>query len=114
MRVDPITTFLCGRHFLRAFSSRDEAAAARVTDNGFAFPARRKRVLHRSPTTSLIAAGNMARASISVARTPFASPYCPCCTQNRRLHVQPRTGLAVHPSMRVRESCLTFSPRASP
>jgi len=109
-RVEAITTFLCGRHFLRAFSSRDDIAAARTSDCRFAFPARRKHILRDLPERFFLGSGNKARASTSVARTPFASPYCPCRAQIRRLHVQPRTGLAVHPSMRVRESCLTFSP----
>jgi hypothetical protein len=113
-RSKQIATFLCGRHFLRVFSSRHDVVAADVVDNGFAFPARPKYGLRGLPEAFLIVAGNEARTLRSAARMPFASPYCLCLAQIRRLHVQPRTRLAVHPSMRVRESCLTFSPRASP
>jgi hypothetical protein len=52
--------------------------------------------------TFSIAVGIEAHAKESAARTPFASPYCPCRPQIRRAHVQPRTRLAVHSSMRVR------------
>jgi hypothetical protein len=34
---DAIASFLCGRHFLRAFSSRDDAARDTRTDNGLIF-----------------------------------------------------------------------------
>ena len=107
---EPIATFLCDRHFLRAFSSRHDVAAPPRPGDGFARPARTNRIRRHPPETFLAAHGNEARARRSAARMPFASPYCPCLAQIRRLHVQPRTALAVHPSMRVRESCLTFSP----
>jgi hypothetical protein len=99
---------------LRAFSSRDDAARATRADSGFIFHARQNNIVRNLSQTFLIAVGIEARAKKSAARMPFASPYCPCRAQIRRAHVQPRTRLAVHSSMRVRESCLTFSPRASP
>jgi len=109
-----IASFLCGRHFLRAFSSRDDAARDTRVHSGLLSYARQNNVVRNLSQTFLIAVGNEARAKRSAARPPFASPYCPCRAQIRRAHVQPPARLAVHSSMRVRESCLTFSPRASP
>ena len=106
-------SFLCGRHFLRAFSSRCCCPRNAHRQRTYLSYARQNNVVRNLSQTFLIAVGIEARAKRSAAPTPFASPYCPCRAQIRRAHVQPRTRLAVHPSMRVRESCLTSSPRAS-
>ena len=108
------------RHFCAAgtfcalFSSRDDASRHARRRRTCLSYARQNNVVRNLSQTLSIAVGIEARAKGSAARMPFASPYCPCRAQIRRVHVQPRTRLAVHSSMRVRESCLTFSPRASP
>jgi hypothetical protein len=113
-RVGTITTFLCAGTFCARFRHAVIRRAARAAIAGLGFHSSQNNAVRNLSQALSITFVNKARASLSVARAPFASPYCPRLAQIRRLHVQPRTGLAVHPSMRVRESCLTFSPRASP
>ena len=53
---------MCGRHFLRQFSSRDDAARDMRADNGFIFHARQNNIVRILSQTFLIAAGIEARA----------------------------------------------------
>ena len=97
-----IASFLCGRHFLRAFSSRDDAARHLRRQRSCLSYARQNNAVRNLSQTFLITAGIEARVEGSTARMPFASPYCPSLAQIRRAHVQSRTRFAVLPSMRVR------------
>jgi hypothetical protein len=53
---------LCGRHFLRQFSSRHAAARDMRAVSGNTFHTRQNNVVRNLPQTFLIAAGNEARA----------------------------------------------------
>ena len=57
-----IASFLCGRHFLRQFSSRHDAARDIRAESGITFHTRQNNVVRDLPRTFLIAIGNEARA----------------------------------------------------
>jgi hypothetical protein len=56
-----IASFLCGRRFLRQFSSRHDAARAVRAESGISFHTRQNNVVRNLPQMFLIAAGNEAR-----------------------------------------------------
>jgi hypothetical protein len=53
---------LCGRHFLRQFSSRHNAARDTRAESGFIFHTRKNNVVRNLSQAFLIAVGNEARA----------------------------------------------------
>ena len=53
---------MCGRHFLRQFSSRHDAARDIRAESGITFHTRQNDVVRDLPQTLLIAVGNEARA----------------------------------------------------
>jgi hypothetical protein len=57
-----IASFLCGRHFLRQFSSRHDAACDMRAENGFIFHTRQNNVVRNLSQRFLTAVGNEARA----------------------------------------------------